>query len=212
MFTLPTHETKLPASDEVVDIQPLIVRDEKAMAAAKRAGSKADSYKTFLKILQEKVNTKIEKLAEVDLIHCMLHLRKISIGSTVDVNFTCPYTKQRIDLNINLNDIELKGKHKEKTIKNENFIVKLGLPKKIKNIESGIVSIQTESENIVLAEVPEKEKQELIDSLPINLKNEIIENLNDIINYSHTIEYESNQSHSITLRSAEDFFTLFFVM
>lgn len=212
MLTLPTHETQLPASGETIDIQPLIVRDEKSIAAAKKAGSKTDSYKTFLKILQEKVNANINKLAEVDLIHCMLYLRKISIGSNVAVNFVCPYTKQRVDANINLNDINLKGTQKEKTIKSDKFIVKLGLPTKVKNIESGIVSIQTEEEKIVLSEIPENQKKELIDALPIKLRNEILENLKDIINYSYDVEYETNQKHSIPLRSAEDFFTLFFVM
>tara|TARA_R110001599_G_scaffold207619_1_gene404909 strand:- start:182 stop:820 length:639 start_codon:yes stop_codon:yes gene_type:complete len=212
MLTLPTHETTLPASGKPIEITPLLVRDEKSIAAAKRAGSKADSYRTFLNILQEKINTDITKLAEVDLIHCMLKLRKISIGSMVNVNFVCPYTQQRVDVNLNLADVELKGKHKEKTLKSDNFIVKLGLPLKVKNIESGIISIQTEEETIVMSEILPKEKNELIDSLPIKLRNEITEKLQDIINYTHDVEYETNQKHSIPLRSAEDFFTLFFVM
>jgi hypothetical protein len=90
--------------------------------------------------------------------------------------------------------------------------VKLGLPLKVKNIESGIISIQTEEETIVMSEILPKEKNELIDSLPIKLRNEITETLQDIINYTHNVEYETNQKHSIPLRSAEDFFTLFFVM
>ena len=212
MLTLPTHETTLPASGETVDIQPLVVRDEKAIAAAKRAGSKLDAYKTFLNIIQEKTSIDVNKLSEVDLIHCMLHLRKISIGSNVNVNFVCPYTKQRVDVKLNLNDIQLKGNTKSKTIKKENFIVKLSLPTKVKSIESGITSIQTKEENIVMAEIPLSDRKEIVDSLPINLKNDIVENLKDIINYSHNIEYKTNQPHSIPLRSAEDFFTLFFVM
>ena len=115
-------------------------------------------------------------------------------------------------MNLNLNDIELKGTCKEKTIKDNTFIVKLGLPTKVKNIESGITSIQSKEENIVMSEIPLEERKEIIDSLPIKLRNEIIENLKDIINYSHDIEYETNQLHNIPLRSAEDFFTLFFVM
>ena len=212
MLTLPTHETKLQSSGKIINIQPLLVRDEKVIAAAKRAGSKADSYRTFLNILQEKVNINLNEFSEVDLIHCMIELRKISIGTNVAVNFVCPYTKQRVDVNLNLSDIKINGKEKNKTIKTDGFIVELGLPTKVKNIESGILSIKTEQENIVLSEIPDEQKNELIESLPIKLRNEIKKNLNDIINYNYDVEYETNQKHCVPLRSAEDFFTLFFVM
>tara|TARA_R100001463_G_scaffold12625_2_gene34155 strand:- start:2281 stop:2919 length:639 start_codon:yes stop_codon:yes gene_type:complete len=212
MFTLPTHETTLPALEKTVHIQPLTVRDEKVIAAAKRAGSKLDSYITFIEILKDKIDIEVNTLSEVDLIHCMLHLRKISIGSVSKVNFVCPYTQERVDATINLNDISLNGSKTKTTLRSNGFIVKLTLPKKIKDVESGIESIQTEEETIIVSELPDQQKKDLLDSLPIKVKNEISENLNDILNYSYDVEYETNQKHSIPLRSAEDFFTLFFVM
>ena len=51
---LPVYKTKLPVSKDTVEFTPLIVKEEKNIAAAKETGSKKDGFNTLLKIIQSK--------------------------------------------------------------------------------------------------------------------------------------------------------------
>ena len=75
---LPIYTTKLPVSDKTVEFTPLVVRDEKNIAAAKETGQNVDGYNTLLRIIEEKANIKVSKLSETDIIHLLLEFRKRS--------------------------------------------------------------------------------------------------------------------------------------
>ena len=76
---LPVYKTTLPVKNVVVEFTPLVVKQEKIIAAAKETGQPSDGYNTLLKILESNTNIDIKNLSETDLIHLMLELRKKSI-------------------------------------------------------------------------------------------------------------------------------------
>jgi hypothetical protein len=213
MLELPLYETKLPIQNKTIEFNPLIVKEEKIIAAAKDTGKKEDSFRTFLKILESKINFPVSKLCETDLIHCILELRKRSIGETVKVSFICPHSKKSIAIELNCDDIKVKGASKNKQIKDSGYAIKIRVPAKRSNLWSAIEYIETASEKISFDDISDEQKEEFLDSLPVKIKNTIEENCKDLIHYEHSIEYISEGiTRTLNIRSAEDFFTLLFVM
>tara|TARA_R110000824_G_scaffold15830_9_gene66392 strand:+ start:7967 stop:8605 length:639 start_codon:yes stop_codon:yes gene_type:complete len=212
MIDLPVYETKLPVKNKTVEFSPLVVKEEKNIAIAKESGSKSDSYITFLKILREKFNLDPLKLTETDLIHCIIELRKKSISEQVQIKFNCPYSQQDVITSFNCNDIILRGSSHSKKIKLSDYIIEIAVPQSKNIVVSSIQTIETPKQKIEFSNLLEEKKEEIVDSLPINIKNELEEACNDLYHYSYDLTYTSDRQHKIEIRSAEDFFTLFFAM
>jgi len=212
MIELPVYETKLPVKNKIVEFCPLVVKEEKNITIAKEAGSKSDSYVTFLKILNEKFNLDFSKLTETDLIHCIIELRKKSIGEQIQIKFNCPFSQQDVITSFNCNDITLKGSSYSKKIKISDYIIEITVPHSKNIVVSSIKNIETSKQKIEFSTLLKEKKEELVDSLPINIKNEIEKACNDLYHYSYDLTYTSDREHKIEIRSAEDFFTLFFAM
>jgi len=212
MIDLPVYEITLPVKNETIECSPLIVKEEKNIAAAKQTGTKSDSYLTFLKILDSKIKLNVLELCETDLIYCMLQLRKHSIGDMINLSFMCPHAKKEIKISFNLDDIKLKGTCKSKHIKESDYSISLQVPHRITDLSSAIKTIETSSEKIDFAELLPDSKEEFMDSLPLKLRDIIQDGCESLLHYEYDLEYESDTAHKIPVRSAEDFFTLFFVI
>ena len=210
---LPIYTTKLPVSDKTVEFTPLVVRDEKNIAAAKETGQNVDGYNTLLRIIEEKANIKVSKLSETDIIHLLLEFRKRSVGEKFKTIFICPHSNEKITLDIDCGDITLKGKSKKNQIKTNDLIINLTIPKRFQDPTSGISSIETIDEKIDFDVISTEEKSDLIENLPISVKNDITSAIDDLYHYNYVLNYVSdNVERKMRLSSAEDFFTLLFVM
>jgi len=210
---LPIYTTKLPVSDKTVEFTPLVVRDEKNIAAAKETGQNVDGYNTLLRIIEEKANIKVSKLSETDIIHLLLEFRKRSVGEKFKTIFICPHSNEKITLDIDCGDITLKGKSKKNQIKTDDLIINLTIPKRFQDPTSGISSIETIDEKIDFDVISTEEKSDLIENLPISVKNDITSAIDDLYHYNYVLNYVSdNVERKMRLSSAEDFFTLLFVM
>jgi|TARA_R110001592_G_scaffold203537_1_gene453325 hypothetical protein len=212
ILDLPVYETTLPVEKNNVEFSPLVVKEEKNIAIAKEAGSKSDSYGTFLKILSKKFNLNPKKLSEPDLIHCIIELRKKSISDEVIVNFKCPHTGAPIKIKINCNDIQLKGTSRSTKIQTDDYNIELCLPTFKSSTSSLIHSIETRTQTIKFETIPEEKRNEILESLPVMLKNEIEKASSELFHYSYDLKYSSDSDYTIPIRSAEDFFTLCFAM
>lgn len=210
---LPVYTTKLPVSGKTVEFTPLVVRDEKNIAAAKETGQNIDGYNTLLRIIEEKTDLKISKLSETDIIHLLLEFRKKSVGEKFKTIFICPHSNEKITLDVDCGDITLKGKSKKSHIKTDDLIVHLGIPKKFEDPTSGISSIETVDEKIDFGIISAEERSDLVENLPISVKNDINSKTEELYHYDYALKYVSaDVERTMRLSSAEDFFTLFFVM
>jgi len=210
---LPVYTTKLPVKNATVEFTPIIVKEEKNIIAAKETGGNRDGYNTLLKILESKTNLKVRDLSETDLIHLILELRKKSIGEKFKTSFNCPKTNQKVDVDVDVGAIELIGTCKESTIKSGDLIVHIKMPSDFSETISAIASVETMEEKIDFDSISDNEKQDIVDSFPVSLNNEIKEKIQTLYHYVYNIEYTTNDvTRRIKLSSAEDFFTLLFAM
>jgi len=210
---LPVYTTKLPVKDISVEFKPLIVKEEKIIASAKETGSPMDGYNTLIKLIDTKTDIDTNDLTETDLIHLMLQIRKKSIGEKFKTGFNCPYTGQPVSLEVNCSDIKVAGDSKSKNVLTDKLSIDLKIPKNFSDISSCIESIESIKEKVEFSTLSQEQRNEIIDSLPILTKNEIEKAVESLLHYEHTLEYESaGTKRKIKLSSAEDFFTLLFVM
>ena len=210
---LPVYTTKLPVKDISVEFKPLIVKEEKIIASAKETGSPMDGYNTLIKLIDTKTDIDTNDLTETDLIHLMLQIRKKSIGEKFKTGFNCPYPGQPVSLEVNCSDIKVAGDSKSKNVLTDKLSIDLKIPKNFSDISSCIESIESIKEKVEFSTLSQEQRNEIIDSLPILTKNEIEKAVESLLHYEHTLEYESaGTKRKIKLSSAEDFFTLLFVM
>ena len=212
MIDLPVYETKLPVLNKKIKFSPLTVKQEKSIGAAKQTGGNSAAFTTFLEILKEKINTDISKLSEPDLIHCILELRKFSVGEKFKTTFVCPHSKQKVTKEVDCNLISINGKKRESTFSEMGCTIKVKIPKKQKDLWGAIEFIETAKEKIDFSDLTESQKENQFNNLPIKIKNKIEEELNNLCHYEYELNYKSDNNHTIKVRSAEDFFILLFVM
>lgn len=210
---LPIYKTTLPVKDIVVEFTPLVVKQEKIIAAAKETGNVSDGYNTLLKIIETNVQVDTKDLTETDLIHLLLELRKKSIGEKFKTTFNCPHTGESVDLLINCSDVVVKGSKITEKLVTDNFIIEIEIPKSFSDISSTIKSIETTNEKIEFSKLTEDQKIEMFDSLPIKTKDIIKNGMDSLFHYEYVLVYETaGRKRKIKLSSAEDFFTLLFAM
>ena len=210
---LPIYKTKLPVSGKTVQFTPLVVRDEKNIAAAKETGQNGDGFNTLLRIIEDKANVDTSKLSETDIIHLLLEFRKKSVGEKFKTIFICPHSKERITLDVDCGDMTLKGSYKSAQIKTDDLIVNLTIPETFQDSVSSVESIETLDEKIDFTVLSNEEKTALFENLPISVKNDIEMKIKDLHHYSHTLNYTSADiERTMKLSSAEDFFILLFAM
>jgi hypothetical protein len=105
------------------------------------------------------------------------------------------------------------GDSKSKNVLTDKLSIDLKIPKNFSDISSCIESIESIKEKVEFSTLSQEQRNEIIDSLPILTKNEIEKAVESLLHYEHTLEYESaGTKRKIKLSSAEDFFTLLFVM
>ena len=93
------------------------------------------------------------------------------------------------------------------------LIVHIKMPSNFSETISAISSVETREEKIDFGSISDNEKQEILDSFPISLNNEIKDKIETLYHYLHVIDYTTNDTtRRIKLSSAEDFFTLLFAM
>jgi len=210
---LPVYRTKLPVNQKAMEFTPLIVKEEKNIAAAKETGGNVDGYNTLMKILEDKTGFKVKSLCETDLIHLMLEFRKKSIGEKFKTSFICPNSNERVQIDVDISDIKLCGDRREGVVQTDDLHIKLSIPNEFSDTLSAIQSIETSKEKIDFNSVSDNEKRDLLESLPVLVKNEVEETVKSFYQYKYFIDYTSaDVKRRIVLSSAEDFFTLLFVM
>ena len=209
---LPVYEITLPVSQKTISFSPLIVKEEKNIGAAKQTGGNKASFKTFLEILKTKLNCEVFDLCETDLISCIIEIRKYSIGEKFKTSFICPFSKEKITKEIDCNEMSIKGTKSSSTIKEMGHTVKLQMPQRQDELWTSIKFIETVKEKIDFDELNTTQKKCIFDSLPIKIKDKIENEIEDLLHYEYELKYSPNGEHDIKIKSAEDFFTLLFVM
>ena len=130
--SLPRYNIVQPSTGNTVSFRPFTVKEEKTLLMANQTGS----YEDFLSTLAEVIDNCFElpisakKLPIFDIEYFFLKLRSKSVGEIVEPTITCPITREKIKISLNLDEIEvIKTENHTKEIKiSSDILVKMAYP------------------------------------------------------------------------------------
>ena len=127
----PLFDIIIPSTKKKVRYRPFTVKEEKILLIAQES---KDQNQILLAIKQiitncvEKVD--VDKLAIFDLEYLILNIRAKSVNNEIDFGFMDPDSEERIDVSIDVNDIEVQfdPNHESKIDLNEQYYIMMRYP------------------------------------------------------------------------------------
>ena len=128
---LPISEIILPSSGEKVKYRPFSVAEEKVLLVAQESGEAEQEVLAMKQIINNcLVDYDVEDLALFDFEYVYLILRSKSIDNVASFNVTDPDTKEKIQLEMDLTDIEFvrDDRHTKEIKVNDDYTLFLKYP------------------------------------------------------------------------------------
>jgi hypothetical protein len=225
----PLFQITIPSTKKEISFRPFLVKEEKILLMAQQSGDEADIYRALLQIINNCSTEALSNLTQFDCEYIFLKLRANSVNNIIDFIYTDPVTEEKVDLKLNLKDVEVST---QDDIDFNVVILEdplLGLKLKYPTINE-IIAIKSESSSedtltkIIMAciddvyeaddlhqfkDYPEAERIKFIDSMTVPALEKIQTFISKIPSLSHEIKFEKKDGskESIKLEGLKDFFT-----
>jgi hypothetical protein len=131
LISFPKYNLSLPSNNKTVYYRPMTVREEGSLLTAKQSEDNLNILKTISDIVQNCFEDfDIKKCSLLDFEYCLLKLREKSIGEIEQLQITCPYTQESIEVTIDISKtVKFKGKKQQQRINlDDGIILKIKSP------------------------------------------------------------------------------------
>lgn len=220
--SLPKYSTTQPSTGKRISFTPFTVKEEKALLMSNSTGNRED----FLLTIANTINSCFEvedakNLPMFDIEYFFINLRAKSVGEIIESTIVCPYTQEKINIAINLEDIkpEYFNDH-DKRINLDNIIVTMRYPTLMDFVNKKetddyydmmvkcIDTIETSKELIESKNCSDKDIVNFIESLTKQQFNKLIKFFKTMPKIQKKIEYKTSdgETREIILRGIRDFF------
>jgi len=110
VLTHPTFELEIPSTKEKVTCRPFLVKEEKILLLAQESGNPNDMIKAVKQIISNciiegEVNLSAAPTFDIEFI--FLRLRSNSVGQTAKFSINDEDTKQEVDIEVDLNQVNV---------------------------------------------------------------------------------------------------------
>lgn len=228
----PTFELIQPSTGKKIQYRSFLVKEEKALLTARESGDKADIYRAIKQIINNCVLDEtfdVNKIPLVDMEYIFIQLRSKSVDNIVKFQIEDSDDGKVYELEVDLNEIVVQypeEKHDGIIKINDTVGIKMCYP--YADIDEHIKDLETISEvlNTMVMECIEyvfdeentyswsnetdKEKNEFLDSLSVEVYAKMEEFLNTSPFIEHIVTYTNSEGteKKIAFRNLNDFFTL----
>ena len=223
----PTYVVTIPSTQQIVNLRPFTVQEEKILLMAKSSENTEDILRSVKQIIQNCIVevVDVDKLATFDIEYLFIKLRAKSIGEVVDLEYNDPDEEGSvIKFKVNLDEIEVVNNpdHKNNFIIHDNIGIKMRYPtiQEVNiidtNDENGSISsillkciASIYDDNEVYADFTEAELKEFIDSMPLDAMAKIKEFFDTMpsVTKTVTLKNKAGVSKDIVLKGINSFFT-----
>lgn len=228
----PKYVMTLPSTGETKTFRPFLVKEEKILLIAKESSDEISvimAIKNLIKSCVEDIDN-IEDLPMFDIEYMYLQLRSKSIGETLTPTIICPETEEKIQVEINIEDIEVQRdkKHTNEIKITDDIILTMKYPSirvmeeiqqnKSNNEErtvplfyviiNTIDKIETKEETLNSDIIPKEELEEFVNNLTKKQYEKIIKFYTTSPKLEYKVEYTTSdgETREITLKGLLDFF------
>lgn len=223
--SLPKYNIVQPSTGKLVTFRPFTVREEKALVIANQTGSYEDFLSTLSDIIDNCFNLTVsaKKLPIFDVEFFFLKLRSKSVGEIIEPTITCPATKEKIKILVNLDAVEpiTTPSHSKEILIASNILVKMNYPSlenliKRSNVKTDyfdlllecIQSIETNTQIIETGTASIEEMKEFIELLTSEQYKKLIDFFKTCPRLEQNISYTTSDgtTREIVLKGLRDFF------
>jgi hypothetical protein len=127
----PLFDIIIPSTKKKVRYRPFTVKEEKILLIAQESKDQNQILLAIKQIITNCVeNVDVDKLAIFDLEYLILNIRAKSVNNEIDFGFMDPDSEERIDVSIDVNDIEVQfdPNHESKIDLNEQYYIMMRYP------------------------------------------------------------------------------------
>tara|TARA_Y100000034_G_scaffold130415_1_gene188862 strand:- start:1475 stop:2194 length:720 start_codon:yes stop_codon:yes gene_type:complete len=227
----PKYELTIPSTGESKAFRPFLVKEEKILLIAKESSDEVVIMKSVRDLIKSCVDDmdNIEDLPMFDIEYIYLQLRAKSIGEILTPTFVCPETKEKIKLNLNIDDIEVvrNENHKNEIAITSDIIITMkypsiniieGMHKNEHNNENAvplfdlivntIEKIETKEETLTNDVISKTELEEFVNNFTKEQYEKVVEFFTTSPKLEHTLKYttKDGKEHEAVLRGLLDFF------
>lgn len=223
--SLPKYKLKQPSTNKTLSYRPFVVREEKALYMINETGTHEDFLATIGNVIDSCFDLGIDakELPIFDIEYFFIKLRCKSLGEIANPTIVCPYTGEKIKIEINLDEIEpiLYPEHKNEILLENGIKIKLKYPSLHYFIEAErdskdyyeliidcIETIETKDEIIEAKNTNRIEIQEFVDVLKKDQFEKLISFIKTMPRIEKRIEYKTKdgETREILLKGLKDFF------
>ena len=221
----PKYETTIPSTKNKIWFRPFLVKEEKKLLIVQEFGTEKEIINCMIEVLETCFDSNIFKtLPTFDIEYLFLQLRAKSISPIVTPIITCPYTEEKIKIEIDLNEINVIFDTNHTKILNlgNNITLIMKYPsidtlmktttiseESIYDIAlSCMESIQTTDELVECVTHPKKELEEFLNHLTSDQFSQITNFFKSIPKIEKEITYitSDGEKRTIILQGIKDFF------
>lgn len=228
----PTFELVQPSTKEKIRFRPFLVKEEKVLLIARESGERKDIFNAMKSVIASCIldeDFDINKVPLFDMEYMFLKIRAKSVDNIVKFTVDDSTDGKTYNLEINLDEVEVKfpEENDNKIMVGENLGVILRYP--TPEIEDILNETNTDTDVIFTtmnhcieqvfddenvyqwSENSKKEKEEFIESLPIEAYNKIQKFFQQMPTLEHVVTYENSEGKTkkVIFRSLDDFFTFY---
>jgi len=231
-IAVPTFECLQPSTQLPIKFRPFLVKEEKALLIAKESGERKDMLNAIKNVIAACVQDEefsVNTIPLFDMEYLFIQIRARSIDSVIKFKVDDSTDGKTYDLELNLEDVEVtfpkETDNKVMITDNLGFTLKYPTPEiedKLENkttdteivfatLDSCIDVVFDEDNVYTWAEYSNKDKEEFINSLPIEAYNKAQEFFESMPALEHTVKYTNSldEEKRVVFRSLEDFFTFY---
>lgn len=220
--TLPKYVIVQPSTQKKIKFTPFTVKDEKSLLMSNSTGSKEDFLTTIGNVIESCFSIKnIDQIPIFDIEYFFIKLRCKSVGEIIETTIICPYTSEKINISLNLDEIEpvYFDNHTTK-IKFDNMLITMRYPtlndfiSKTQDedyydlLTKCIETIETPKEIIETKNYSHDNLKSFLDLLTKQQFNKLLDFFKTMPKIQKKIEYQTSDGvkRELILRGIRDFF------
>lgn len=228
----PTFECEQPSTKETISFRPFLVKEEKTLLIARESGERKDIFNSMKKVISSCVlneDFNVNNIPLFDMEYLFIQIRSKSVDNIIKFQVDDSDDGKTYHLELDLDDVNVEFPENidNKVMVNDNlgFMLKYPTPEledvldlKLTNTE---IIFQTmnycidyifdEEQVYKWSDSSPSEREEFIDSLPIDAYNKVQEFFDKMPSLHHEIIYKNSEGKTkrVVFRSLEDFFTFY---
>ena len=229
-ISYPIYELTLPSTNQKIQYRPFLVKEEKLLLMAKQGEDPREVLTAVKQVINNCMITEgidVNKMAAFDIDWFFVNLRSRSINNLIELKFRDLEDDQIRTFKVDLNDVQIKTypEHTNRIKVNDEVTIvmrypspdtveKLDLSKSWQELSYDTIlrcidKVFVGEEMEVMDECPQQEQEEFLESLSIDVKNQMQEFMRTTPHVYYNIEYTNalGNARNIELSNLNDFFT-----